>query len=324
MANADGMAGRAAARLIPNVELLPYPKVNSPPVPLKVHSESNPALGNRRAGEEDIVQYFSQQELTRAPGKSIANCAKLHNPCDELSKQALEISLVAMEGRKFHPVKCVAFCLVNTLWGISIAFAVHWYFYAAPFGGDDGLLNSSQSNWAITGFFFVFYGASCLLMVWLPGLFSLFTCEPCPLRDAPLLLLHCDDGTKDFVRVQTCNGPDGVTATRVVTFRKLRFVFNPDSGDFEAETFTDPVVDSTQLGLGHTQGLTTDMHASRKQWYGINLIDVPIPSIPALLAHEVRLRHVVSGIRSIPRTHGRTAAAGRRPPRGYPYEQYQT
>jgi hypothetical protein len=286
---ADGKTARDEARLLLDVEMLPCPKVNSPPLLLRKCNVS----ASRRAGEEETFQYFSQQELTRDAGKSIADRAKLHNPIDELSKQALEISLVAMEGRQFHWLKCVCVCSANVGMGIAMAFGIHWYCYAPPFGGGGGLLNSDQSNWAITGFFFVFYGASCLLMVWLPGLFSLFTCMPCVLREAPFLLLHCDDGSKEFVRVESRTGPDGAAAIRVVNFRKVRFMFNPDSGDFEAETFVDPVVDSMQLGLGHTEGLRKDMHSSRKSWYGINLIDVPIPSIPALLANEVRLLRTV-------------------------------
>jgi len=249
--------------------------------------ETKRCAKRRRASEGDTIQYFSQQELTRDDGRSIADRGKLHTPVDEPSKQALEICLVAMAGRQFHWLKCTLFCLFFIGWGVAMGFALNWYCYAPPFGGEDAMLDPLQSNLGIAGFFGVFYGASCLLMMWLPGLFSMLTCAACPLRDATHVLLYCDDGTKEFVSVSACAGPDGVSLTRVVTFRKLRFVLDHATGDFEAEGYTDPVMDGVRLGLGHTDGLMAEEHAKRKHWYGINLIDVPIPSIPSLLVHEV-------------------------------------
>jgi hypothetical protein len=83
--------------------------------------------------------------------------------------------------------------------------------------------------------------------MWLPGLFAAFTTAACPLAQAPYVLLYCDDGQKAFVLVRTAVGLDGVTTIRMFDFRKLRFLFNEVAGDFEAESFADPVIQLTQI-----------------------------------------------------------------------------
>jgi hypothetical protein len=288
--------------------------MQTPTTLIQQHSEREPAqeVVRRRADEGDNVQYFSEQELKREAGKAIADVGKQHTPLNNspTAVTALEISLVAMSGLKIHPLKTSVFLLVYIGWGIAMAFGIHWYCYAYPFGSHiidgvnqgDGLLDSTQSNLAIAGFFFVFYGASCLVMTWLPAFFCTCTTVPSPIRDASWVLLHCDDGSHDIARVRQSNvspdvlpdaesrepQTDGTMLIRLVNFRKVRFIYSPASGDFEAETFEDPVIDGCKLGLGHTDGLKQEVHKTRKGWCGNNLINVKVPSIPALLATEVR------------------------------------
>lgn len=61
-------------------------------------------------------------------------------------------------------------------------------------------------------------------------------------------------------------------------YRELGFV--PDAAP-------NPLALARSLGLSTVEGLSPSAHAEAAAWYGINLIDVPMPSVPRQLADEI-------------------------------------
>lgn len=59
-----------------------------------------------------------------------------------------------------------------------------------------------------------------------------------------------------------------------------------DTG-FVPDAAPNPLALARSLGLSTVEGLSESAHAESAAWYGVNLIDVPMPSIPRQLADEI-------------------------------------
>jgi hypothetical protein len=148
--------------------------------------------------EGKVLQYFSLQEQERPHGTKIAAKPQLHKPVNDKCEEALEISLVALAGRKLDTLKLMAFVLVYLGIGVLLALFANWYSRSPPF---DTTLDTAPAAVGAIGFWLVIYGVLCLALVWLPGVLSVCTASDCPLHIANRLLLYCEDGTKHHARV---------------------------------------------------------------------------------------------------------------------------
>jgi hypothetical protein len=192
------------------------------------YSASRATMADRK-----IFQYFSLQEQDRPKGTKIAAKPQLHKPVNEKCAEALEISLVALAGRKLDGLKLGAFVVVYIGIGVLLALFANWYS-----GSPKIELTGAPAAVGAIGFWLVIYGVLCLALVWLPGVLSSCTATDCPINVASRLLLYCEDGTKHHARVFARSGPDGKTVIRCFEFRHLRFTFNDESGDFEVRPAT--------------------------------------------------------------------------------------
>lgn len=127
----------------------------------------------------------------------------------------------------------------------------------------------------------VLSAALLLSAVWFPGTFTRATTAPAPLAAAPLLLFHCEDGSQHPLPAVAGGGLAG-GAVVCATFRHLRFVYSPPDDAF--------VVEQPPTQAASTAGLSAGEAERRREYFGPNLIDVPMPSVWRQCADEARAR----------------------------------
>jgi cation-transporting ATPase 13A2 len=232
-----------------------------------------------------VWTFFSAQERERlASGqrRRAGAVMAVHTPCGAGAEQALEVSVLALCGRAPSQPRRVAFGCAATLCALVCA-AASWLYPRDP----EFTLTPAQQGLGFAGVFLVLQSACLLACMWYPGTFCRCTTAPCALAEARTVLVFCEDGSEHIVLVDAKPGLHSQEACRCLTFRHVRFLYEAGVDAFVVENMRDPLADAAAQGLTLTEGLSEPDADARKAWYGVNVIDVPMPSIPRQLADEV-------------------------------------
>ncbi|KAJ8254750.1 hypothetical protein GJAV_G00196960 [Gymnothorax javanicus] len=160
-------------------------------------------------------------------------------------------------------------------------------------------------------------GLLALLLLWVPQWSVRWACVPAPLTLASVLLLHTTDEFGQYfrVRVQTLQVPEadplglgvagegagevGRTFTKVLlesthpqqvryfSLQSVMYVWSSVSQCFARLTALDCGVPVRDFYCRHAAGLPLSAQRYRRLFYGINQIEVKVPSVPKLLVKEV-------------------------------------